>query len=56
MGGGYIAKARPLCHSEERSDEESKATARLLRLHPDKRDAHWLYIEIGKPYVDRPER
>ena len=25
MGGGYIAKARPLCHSEERSNEESKA-------------------------------
>ena len=28
MGGSYIAKARPLCHSEERSDEESQAIAR----------------------------
>ena len=32
MGGGYIAKARPLCHSEERSDEESKAIARKTAL------------------------
>ena len=31
MGGSYIAKARPLCHSEERSDEESQAIARILR-------------------------
>ena len=32
MGGSYIAKARPLCHSEERSDEESQAIARKTAL------------------------
>ena len=55
MGGSYIAKARPLCHSEERSDEESQAIARLLRLHSDKRDSQAAH-GIGESRVDRPER
>ena len=33
-----MTEGRGVCHSEEQSDEESQGIARLLRIHPDKRD------------------
>ena len=51
MTGG---RARP-CHSEEPCDEESQTIARILRIHPDKRDTQSVH-RIGESWVYRPER
>ena len=55
MGGGYIAKAKPLCHSEERSDEESQAMREYYIYIPDKRVSQAAH-GIRESWVDRPER
>ena len=49
------ARAPGVCHSEEQSDEESKAIARILRIHSDKRDPQSAH-GVEESYVGRTER
>ena len=43
-----MTEGRSVCHSEECSDEESQAIARILRIHPDN-ETHSLHIELENP-------